>query len=323
MPDSGTGTRRALERWGQVAGLWTLAVCLPVLQVLADSPDYLVAEHAGFPDLPLTVIGYVLVPPTVGAAVIWLAGRLDSRVGDWLQAGAVGALVGVFALQVLKEQIEPTSRSSTSERCVVAVAVMVAYMRTRFPSAMATVLAPAVLLVPLWFLLLSPVGPVARGESGPNVESPAANGTPVVLVVFDEFSGVSLLTPEGRMDSERFPNLAHFDATWFRNATAAADTTIQAVPAIVSGQVKWGELPVAKDYPRNLFSLLDRSYGCTRTSRSQTSVTAVRTKGGARAGGSAARVELATHRAAAEARGPAERSRCSVLVDPESRRCVA
>ena len=122
---------------------------------------------------------------------------------------------------------------------------------------MATVLAPAVVLVPIWFLLLSPVGPVARGESGPSVEAPPGNGTPVVLVVFDEFSGLTLLTPEGRMDSARVPNLAALDATWFRNATAAADTTVQAVPAIASGRLKWGELPVAKDYPRNIFSLLD------------------------------------------------------------------
>ncbi len=61
--------RRLLTNWAQIAGLWTLALCLPLLQVLDDSPDYLIAEHSGFPDIPLVVLALVLVPPTIGIAL--------------------------------------------------------------------------------------------------------------------------------------------------------------------------------------------------------------------------------------------------------------
>jgi hypothetical protein len=82
-----------------------------------------------------------------------------------------------------------------------------------------------------------------------------------VLVVFDEFPGDTLLAPERRIDAGRFPNFAALagDATWFRNAYAAYDSTTKAVPLIVDGIApRKGTAPTARDHPRSIFTALGR-----------------------------------------------------------------
>ena len=58
-----------------------------------------------------------------------------------------------------------------------------------------------------------------------------------MLIVFDEFPGDTLLGPHGRIDAGRFPNFAALagDATWFRNAHTAYDSTTKAVPLVLDG----------------------------------------------------------------------------------------
>ena len=87
--------------------------------------------------------------------------------------------------------------------------------------------------------------------------------TPVVLVVFDEFSTASLMDRSGRIDRARWPNFASLagDSTWFRNATTVHPHTEHAVPAILDGKLPQpDELPILSDHPQNLFTFLGGSY---------------------------------------------------------------
>lgn len=84
--------------------------------------------------------------------------------------------------------------------------------------------------------------------------------TPVVMVVFDEFCGQTLMTPDRRIDRHRFPHLAALakQATWFRNAVSVHDMTEQAVPAILSGKYPSTRIgPRVMECPQNLFSVLN------------------------------------------------------------------
>ena len=86
--------------------------------------------------------------------------------------------------------------------------------------------------------------------------------TPVVLIVFDEFPLTALLNDRGKVDAERFPNFAALSrhSDWFRNALTVADTTEQAVPAILTGDFpKPNGVASYTDHPRNLFTLFDSS----------------------------------------------------------------
>ena len=83
----------------------------------------------------------------------------------------------------------------------------------------------------------------------------------VVLVVFDEFPGDTLLAPGGGIDAGRFPNFAALagDSTWFRNAATAYDSTTKAVPLVLDGnRPRKGTSPTARDHPQSLFTALGR-----------------------------------------------------------------
>ncbi len=90
-----------------------------------------------------------------------------------------------------------------------------------------------------------------------------ANGTPVVLVVFDELPTATLINAQGRIDAHRFPGFAALarGSTWYRENTTVADFTGRAVPAIFTGNSPDKEtLPVASAQPNSLFSLLGGQY---------------------------------------------------------------
>jgi hypothetical protein len=104
--------------------------------------------------------------------------------------------------------------------------------------------------------------------SSPSSPEPAAHAAaprhpPVVMIVFDEFSTISLLNAKGVIDPVRFPNfaaLAH-DGNWFPYATASLDETGRAMRSMFTGQTKSEHAPPTyADNPDNLFVLLGRRY---------------------------------------------------------------
>ncbi len=89
---------------------------------------------------------------------------------------------------------------------------------------------------------------------------------PIVLVVLDELPQSTLADADGRIDAELFPNFARLarESTWYRNATTVNDSTAAAVPAQLTGeQPRAGTLPTARDHPRSLFTLFERSHELT------------------------------------------------------------
>ena len=82
---------------------------------------------------------------------------------------------------------------------------------------------------------------------------------PVVVLVLDEFPTDSLTDAAGHIDAGRFPAFASLagDATWFRNAWSVYDSTPQAVPAILTGNVPDGPRPPSwRRHRQSLFSVL-------------------------------------------------------------------
>ena len=243
--------------------LWTLAVAMPLLQILADSPDFFVARGNTRWDVVALVVVLMLVPPTLLTAleaVLWRA----PRPREYLHLAFVAGLGALVVLQLLSSE---TTRSSTVLIPLAGIAGVlfgVLYARARFVREMLTVLALGVLALPLWFLLLSPASKLVLPQETETVEaSVVSRPAPVVFLLLDEFPADLLMTPERRIDSERYPAFARLarESTWYRNATTVADQTTRAVPAMLSGRrPEPGELPIASDHPNTLFSLLADSH---------------------------------------------------------------
>ena len=103
--------------------------------------------------------------------------------------------------------------------------------------------------------------PALACSTQPSAQRPA--GPPhVVLLVLDEFPSDSLLGPEGRIDSVRYPNFAALaeDSVWFRNASSSYDSTTKAVPLILDGMApRPGTSPDRRGHPRSLFDMFERA----------------------------------------------------------------
>jgi hypothetical protein len=83
------------------------------------------------------------------------------------------------------------------------------------------------------------------------------------MIVFDEFSTISLLDAKGEIDPVRYPNFAAIarDGTWFPYATASLDETGRAMRSMVTGTTNWRyATPTYRDNPHNLFAVLGRRY---------------------------------------------------------------
>jgi hypothetical protein len=131
---------------------------------------------------------------------------------------------------------------------------------------MLTFLSPAPLVGLLLFLFASPAsGLVFAGQSAEPLPAKPSR-TPVVMVVFDELPVSMLMDRDQRIDAERYPSFGALArrSSWFRNDVAAADDTVQAVPALLTGnRSRRGQLPVHSARPRSIFTAFGNSHRLT------------------------------------------------------------
>ncbi len=254
--------RHLLSGIAAIAGLSSLALAQPVYDVLRQAPEFFAIRNLYTGDL-LALVVVVAVVPTLALSAPVLTVRFLRP--SWTRpaiAVPVGLLSGTIGLQAVRGLPAPAA----VPLALAAGAIFVwAYLRFRGVRSFASLLFAAAVLVPALLVL---DGRVRRSASGPSQAIPAdladtGARAPIVLVVFDEWSLVSILDSDGAIDRQRLPNLARLAdrATWYPNATAPADVTELAMPAILTSQkAKPGQLPTLAEHPINLFTLLARSH---------------------------------------------------------------
>ena len=246
-----------------LGALWALAFVQPLFGLLGGSAEFFVARGNTTFDIVFFALGYALVPPLAGAALVWAAGRIRRGLDRALQLVLVGLLAAALVLPPLGDALSGSVAADRASRWRSGAAFAVAYARAAVVRTFLTFLSPAPLVFLFFFLVVSPVSDLlSAGEASASVDGPARSSTPIVFVLFDELP-VSTLTSDGSIDAERFPNLARFaaGATWYRNATTVADSTPEAVPAQLTGELpEPGDLPTSTHHPRSLFTLFRRSH---------------------------------------------------------------
>ena len=253
--------RRALE----LAVLCAFAFAQPLFDLLGRNPEFFAVRGSPSGDIVLFAVGLVLLPPLVLTGVEALAGLARPRARDAVHAVLVALLGALIAVQVVKRFGALTAGLDLAFALAVGLALAwgLALRRGRVARTVVTVLSPAPLLFLALFLLGSRATQLVLAEHAEVATASARPGAPVVMVVFDEFPVTSLLNRDGRIDRVRYPSFATLAArsTWYSRATTVADYTTHAVPAILDGRrPRKGSLPTLAQHPRNLFTLLGRSY---------------------------------------------------------------
>ena len=236
----------------------------PIYDLLTRHPEFLPAHQSERVDiLLLTLMLSLLLPGAAGLAVRSLA-RIHPQLGVGAYLGLLGLLTGGLALQGLKKLPAPDA-ASVGLSLLAGAGFVFAYRRLSVIRTWLSYLIPAAALFPLLFLLDSDIRKLILPEPDSQVETGTGAKAPVVMVIFDEFPLISLLNGRREIDSNLFPHLAELaeHSYWFRNATTNNESTLLSIPVILSGTLPRQRpypLPVFREYPRNLFSLLSGSH---------------------------------------------------------------
>ena len=113
----------------------------------------------------------------------------------------------------------------------------------------------------VWALVLLVGLGLCSCSEGPDASAQKPRHPNVVLIVFDEFGGDTILGPNGKIDAGRYPNFAALarDGTWFRNAQTSYDSTTKAVPLVLDGMApRPGTSPTVRDHPHSIFTAFGR-----------------------------------------------------------------
>jgi hypothetical protein len=248
-----------------LGGLWALAFAQPLFDLLGRNAEFFVARGSTTGDILLLAFGYALVPPLLGAAIVWGVGRIRRAAGWWAMLALVALIVAGLLLPPVGDALGGSGFAIPVALALGAGAAAL-YARVAGVRSFVTVLSPAPLIVLVLFLVVSPVrGLLFPSDAGGATTGPARSATPIVHVVFDELP-VTTLIADGRIDAALFPSFARLarTSTWYRNATTVDDLTTEAVPAQLTGErPEAGRLPTTRDHPRSLFTLFERSHALT------------------------------------------------------------
>jgi Sulfatase len=249
----------------ELVALSGLAVAQPVLDVIGQSPDIFVVRRAGWADVLLLVVIVVLGPPLVGWAIELIAGLAGRRARHLAHLTLLTVLAVLFAIQLVKEVTDLGGKRLLAAGLASGIVLVALVTGVRGGRSALRLVAAFPLVLAVLFLSGSPAREVVLGRDAASVaDVVATEPAPVVMVVLDELPLGSLLDAEGRVDEVLFPNFAALagGSTWYRNHTTVAPTTVEAVPAILTG--RWPLLgrpsPTAATYPENLFTLLGGQY---------------------------------------------------------------
>jgi Sulfatase len=302
-------------RWGRVrtlAGreLWAFLDLLalagfvvgqPLLDVLGKSPDFLLFRQADARDIVALALAITLLPPLALWALEVVVGVAGRRPRQAAHVVLVAGLLGLLGLEAAKKLTPLRGPVLALAGAAVAVAGGLLYARLPVVRLWLRFLYPAPIVFLLAFLLLSPAAellrpPPAAASAPPVTAERTVKAGPIVLLLMDEFPLKTLLDHRGRIDRRLYPNLAKLAATssWYRNATATIGMTGWALPSLLTGRYPTEDrLPIASQFPDNLFTLLGNSYhykmhvfeGMSQLCPPATCPDAKRSSGGAALGG--------------------------------------
>lgn len=249
--------------------LCTLAFGARLYDLLARHPSFFTSRESGPADVLLVVLAVGVAVPGGLALATFLLGACA---GPAARRAAVTALLALFAaavvLPLLKQVAGLPAAAELGLAALAGAAVALGLRRGNLLRRGLRILWPVLIIAPGRLLLGAPWSQLAAPAPAPLQSASAptspANPVPVVLVVFDEFSGTTLMDREGRIDPRRWPNFAALGrrATWFANATTNGNFTEAIVPAMLSGRLpRWPvPPPTRRHYPDNLFALLEPAY---------------------------------------------------------------
>ncbi len=240
------------------------ALARPLFDLLGKNAEFFAVRGSTAGDIVLFALVVTFVPALVLLAIEVLVGLASETAATILHHVFLGFLAAVFGVQALKRSGVDGTVVLLVGALAIGVAVALAAWRLRPARSFLTVLSAAPILFLALFLFDSEASKLVISSGSTEAAAVRVRATtPIVFLLFDEFPVIDLQQADGGIDAKRFPNFAKLasESTWYRNTTTVSASTTVAVPAILSGQKpRKGALPILRDHPNNLFTLLGHRY---------------------------------------------------------------
>jgi hypothetical protein len=222
--------------WLRLAVLWGFAGAQPALDLLGRREAFVI--DAGLNPAGLaTLVGVILLGPgLLMGGLLWLSEQISWRLREAVVLALVCLFAAMIAMPLYRHYSLLFGLGVVLATVATGVASAVGYQRFAQLRRGVEVAAWGLPLFAWLFWTQSQAARMIAG--GPRWSVTEIKPIPVVLVVFDEFSGLSLRRPDGTINARRFPNFARLarETTWYRNATTVNAETSCVVPALLTGR---------------------------------------------------------------------------------------
>jgi len=235
---------RFFSEYGYLFFVSNLALLVPLLGVLGDQYNFFTA-HSLPGNAIITLFLAIALLPTLILVVLRLLAKTVGFVSAF-DGSVLFVFLGIFLAYtfnnvgygIFPEKFEPYILIALS--LIATVLVVVLIVRTNAIKVLSS-LSLIIPLLLLHFIYVSPASALFKQSSEVSyTENSGPVETPVFLIVFDEFSGLTLQTVKGELDKERYPAFAELasHADYFPNALTVDEFTIVAVPSMLSGNLR-------------------------------------------------------------------------------------
>jgi len=243
--------------------LWNLAVAQPLLDTFSRGAEFFVFNYVRSAELVLIVLLLCILIPLIIALPLLALKKKATAIFKIAFVILIAVLISLLVLPGLFQHYQFLPVVITVVTFLSSILIGAGYFRLPNLRYFFVFLSPAILVIPIVFLSHSQIRKILLWKEPVVPHVNTRTTTPIIFVIFDEFPLTSLLNAQGFIDEEMYPNFAKLAQTsdWYRNATTVSTQTSTAVPAIVTGSTpKPGSLPIARDYPRNLFTLFAETH---------------------------------------------------------------
>ena len=257
-----------VKRAADICTLFAFGVTQPLLSALSRQTVYLYDQRVEWLEVSLLLFLLLLVLPLCFVVLDAVIRRASPWIGGYGRNSVQVCLLSVVLLSLLRPSLilslgySPIPLGLLVPILVLASSRFLVSFYEKRPGLQIwfSCLSFGILIFPVTFVWQFQPYSAASPMTAKN--GSAQTPVPVVLIVFDEFSGTTLLDEHSRIDARCFPQFARLAglSTWYPNATTVSPRTDIAVPAILSGRFPTVDRPpLAQDYPGNLFELIEAS----------------------------------------------------------------
>lgn len=270
-PDSGIPSGYSVRvRALHIFTLCAFAFTQPILAALSQQTVFLHDQEIDWPEISAVLVVLILGLP----ACCVLLDLITVRHARRLSNRAPNAMLFVLTSLVLLSLLRPCAKIpivamqnsiwfySLSSALLGAWFFTYQYERLSWVRHWLTVSALGIAVFPISFVWQIEHTHQLKLDDDARKRTHVQNPVPVVMIVFDEFSGTSLMDERLQIDASSYPNFARLasQSTWYRQATTVHSRTDVAVPAILSGQFPVSRRgPVEANYPGNLLQTIHAS----------------------------------------------------------------